>query len=282
MRFLSILVQVLKFKSISNTPSMPESLTTEPEALRAPATATGSTGYKSPSLDYTDLFSTYDNIERTRRQQSAAQSVSRNALQKFMFQSDEVKSGNGFTRIQRCRDALESIDRQGFTRSFHQRLFHDHFIRACARIFWKTEPPGTFARHHQKILESNGWDHLSQEILVSTPRRFGKTFAVSMFAAAMLYSTPSLELSIYSTCKRISQKLMRNVTKFLALIYKDTQCQEMPIIRSNMEEVVLQGPDGLHDVRTVNSYPSKVTHTHAHTHADTAIEFIKKSQNELS
>jgi hypothetical protein len=41
-----------------------------------------------------------------------------------------------------------------------------------------------------------------------------------MFAAAMLYSTPSLELSIYSTCKRISQKLMRNVTKFLALIYK--------------------------------------------------------------
>jgi hypothetical protein len=89
-------------------------------------------------------------------------------------------------------------------------------------------------------------------------RRFGKTFAVSMFAAAMLYSTPSLELSIYSTCKRISQKLMRNVTRFLELIYKDKSAQPMPVIRSNMEEVVLQGPDGVHDVRTVNSYPSKV------------------------
>jgi hypothetical protein len=230
------------------------------------------------AIDYTDLFSAYDSIENTRRLKTAAQSVTRNALQKFIFQSHEVRSGNGFTRIQRCRDALDSIDRQGYTRSFHQRLFHDNFIRACARIFWKTEPPGTFARHHQKILESNGWDHLSQEILVSTPRRFGKTFAVSMFAAAMLYSTPSLELSIYSTCKRISQKLMRNVTKFLAVIYKDTKCQEMPVIRSNMEEVVLQGPDGLHDVRTVNSYPSKVTQRGgAYTHTENTFIMTQRS-----
>jgi len=157
-----------------------------------------------------------------------------------------------------AREALEALDRQGWLRSFHQRLFHDHFIRACARIFWKTEPQGSFARNHQKILEMNGWDHLSQEILVSTPRRFGKTISVSMFAAAMLYSTPALELSIYSTCKRISQKLMRNVTKFLDLIYSATGTEPMRVIRSNMEEVVLQGTDGLQDVRVVNSYPSKV------------------------
>jgi hypothetical protein len=83
-----------------------------------------------------------------------------------------------------------------------------------------------------------------------------------MFAAAMLYSTPSLELSIYSTCKRISQKLMRNVTKFVDLIYAAIPgTPPMPVIRSNMEEVVLQGPDGSQDVRIVNSYPSKVVYT---------------------
>jgi len=75
----------------------------------------------------------------------------------------------------------------------------------------------------------------------------------------MLYSTPNLELSIYSTCQRISQKLMRNVTKFLALIYEALKTPKMPVIRSNMEEVVLQGPDGGQDVRIVNSYPSKVS-----------------------
>ena len=80
-----------------------------------------------------------------------------------------------------------------------------------------------------------------------------------MFAAAMLFSTPSLELSIYSTCKRISQKLMRNVTKFLNLIYDALPNEpKMPIIRCNMEEVLLQGPDGVQDVRIVNSYPSQV------------------------
>ena len=80
-----------------------------------------------------------------------------------------------------------------------------------------------------------------------------------MFAAAMLYSTPGLELSIYSTCKRISQKLMRNVTKFVDLIYAAIPgTPPLPVIRSNMEEVVLKGPDGGQDVRIVNSYPSKV------------------------
>ncbi len=80
-----------------------------------------------------------------------------------------------------------------------------------------------------------------------------------MFAAAMLYSTPALELSIYSTCKRISQKLMRNVTKFLSLIYVELpNTPVMPTLRCNMEEVLLQGPDGVQDIRIVNSYPSQV------------------------
>lgn len=79
-----------------------------------------------------------------------------------------------------------------------------------------------------------------------------------MFAAALLYSAPGVELSIYSTCKRISQKLLRNVMKFLSLIYEGLGVPEFKEIRCNMEELVLQGPDGNTDVRIVNSYPSKV------------------------
>lgn len=79
-----------------------------------------------------------------------------------------------------------------------------------------------------------------QEILVSTPRRFGKTISVSMFAAAMLYSAPKMEMSIYSTCKRISQKLLLNIQKFFALIELEMGSKPMKIIRMNMEEMVLQ------------------------------------------
>ncbi len=103
-----------------------------------------------------------------------------------------------------------------------------------------------------------------------------------MFAAAMLYSTPGLELSIYSTCKRISQKLMRNVTKFVDLIYAALPgTPPLPVIRSNMEEVVLQGPDGGQDVRIVNSYPSKVllhTSFSLHTLVYTLVFYFKASQ----
>lgn len=79
-----------------------------------------------------------------------------------------------------------------------------------------------------------------------------------MFAAALLYSAKGVELSIYSTCKRISQKLLRNVQKFLNLIYEGLKVPPFKEIRCNMEELVLQGPDGVSDVRIVNSYPSKV------------------------
>ena len=162
-------------------------------------------------------------------------------------------------RMRECRDALSYLDSTGWNRSFHQRLFHEDFLKACTRTFWKMEPLGSFARAHQQVLQENSWEHLAQEVLISTPRRFGKTISVSMFAAAMLYSAPAVELSIYSTCKRISQKLLRGVVKFFYEICKhDLGKHNFRIRRQNMEEIVLVGPEGERDVRIVNSYPSKV------------------------
>jgi hypothetical protein len=205
-------------------------------------------------------FDAYDRVSGEQVAEERRRAIKLTALQNCLRRVNKCER-NGFKRMQRCRQALDAIDRRGWQRSFHQRLFHDNFIRACARIFWKTEPHGTFAKDHQRVLEINGWDHLSQEALVSTPRRFGKTISVSMFAAAMLYSCPNLEMSIYSTCKRISQKLLRNIQKFLELIYAELKCPRMKEIRINMEEIVLQGEECEQDVRTVNSYPSKVTPT---------------------
>lgn len=93
---------------------------------------------------------------------------------------------------------------------------------------------------------------------MSTPRRFGKTISVSMFAAAIMFACPSMELSIYSTCKRISQKLLRNVIMFLNLVYAELGVTPYKYIRLNQEEVRVQGPEGEGDVRVINSYPSKI------------------------
>ena len=139
-------------------------------------------------------------MARDKAEEARKRGIRRTTLDNYMAVASKTGS-TGFQRMLRCRQALDALDRRGWQRSFHQRMFHDNFIRACARIFWKRDPHGVFAKDHQRILEVNGWDHLSQEVLVSTPRRFGKTISVSMFSAAMLYSCPNLEMSIYSTCK---------------------------------------------------------------------------------
>jgi len=207
---------------------------------------------------YDTLYKTYTALEITRKEQNCLRT---SLLPAFSHQYVGARSGaqwNGWIRMTRCRQSLDAIDRMGWQRSFHQKQFHDQFMRASARIFWKTEKHGQFQRDHKSILELNGWDSLPQELLVSTPRRFGKTISVSMFAAALMYSCARVEVSIYSTCKRISQKLLRNIWKFIEILFDGLKETPFKVVRMNMEEIVLQGPEGPQDVRIVNSYPSKV------------------------
>jgi hypothetical protein len=187
------------------------------------------------------LFAAMDRVlNAQRRAHEARQPASevRTALDRHMRtqnQTAEEKKMNGFKRMQLVRDALAAIDRQGWDRSHHQRIFHEVYLKACVRVFFKRDGPGAFARSHNRVLELNGWDATPQEVLVSTPRRFGKTISVSMFAAALLFAAPNMELSIYSTCKRISSKLMRNIIKFLDLIYIELNVPPYKNLRINQE-----------------------------------------------
>jgi len=120
---------------------------------------------------YECLYSAFDDIQIQRARALSDDNRGRNALERYLHRRSGAKARDGFARIQACREALDALDRRGWQRSFHQRMFHENFIRACARVFFKTEPQGAFARAHQTILDLNGWDNLSQEILISTPRR---------------------------------------------------------------------------------------------------------------
>ena len=124
-------------------------------------------GYQS----YAALYAAYDALLADKERDAEENKAARNALQRFLRHRTGGRQRDWFIRMQQCRDALDALDRQGWNRSFHQRMFHENFIRACARVFFKTEQQGAFARAHQAILDLNGWDNLSQEILISTPRR---------------------------------------------------------------------------------------------------------------
>jgi hypothetical protein len=95
------------------------------------------------------------------------------APKQFSKTNKESIQSNGFARMDKCRMGLDALDKAGWKRSYHQRKFHDAFIAACARAFFKLDEAGSFQRAYQHILEINGWSNLNQEILISTPRRFG-------------------------------------------------------------------------------------------------------------
>lgn len=59
-------------------------------------------------------------------------------------------------------------------RSPHQQKFHEAFIRAAARIIYREEWP----LKKDTIMRHNGWETARSEVLISTPRRFGKTFSL--------------------------------------------------------------------------------------------------------
>lgn len=68
---------------------------------------------------------------------------------------------------------LSMIDERGYQRSSQQMRFHDAFLRATSRVVYRND----WARSEPDIRLRNGWATTPSEILISTPRRFGKTFS---------------------------------------------------------------------------------------------------------
>jgi hypothetical protein len=74
--------------------------------------------------------------------------------------------------LQTLNGFLQEIDRRGYARSAHQIRFHDSFIRACGRVIYRAD----WGTSRPTIMAKNNWAKSPSEILISTPRRFGKTF----------------------------------------------------------------------------------------------------------
>lgn len=85
---------------------------------------------------YADLYASVEAKERVRRDKEADERMLKGALESTAHATSASES-SGFQRMAMCRKALEALDRRGWDRSYHQRYFHDNFIRACARVFWK-------------------------------------------------------------------------------------------------------------------------------------------------
>lgn len=110
---------------------------------------------------------------------------------------------------------MRALDAYGVERSPEQILFHKWYTQACLPfIYGEQEWPSVQAR----VLSEVGLNKLSPCVLCMAPRRFGKTWAIAMLVAALLFAVPGITIAVFSTGKRASGSLMREVKRFLSCL----------------------------------------------------------------
>ena len=72
--------------------------------------------------------------------------------------------------LRTLQQLLALVDDRGYSRSAQQISFHDAFTRACSRVLYKKD----WSKDKPQIMSRNNWEKCPSQILVSTPRRFGK------------------------------------------------------------------------------------------------------------
>lgn len=150
----------------------------------------------------------------------------------------------GDIRLNKIRKLMDMYP--GWERSEMQKRFHEGFLQAVALHIYREDADVDM----DAICRMNDWPNLKQQILCQTPRRFGKTTAVSMFCAAYEMTVPKSEQCIFSTGKRASDKLVENVMNFIKMIPGEEQ-----FIKRKGEILYYYGPKK-GDVRKCSSYPS--------------------------
>ena len=185
--------------------------------------------------------------EAFRRKKSSYESVPQ--IHEYYMESGRQKfltHSNGDERLANLRQALKRLDTLGYMRSNHQREFHEVFISACLPQLYGKDLDRCLIR----ILEENDLDSIQSEVMVVTPRRWGKTMAVSLFLAAYLYTQPEADVCVYSIARRTSTMLVLKVYKMVVALGGGTHV----INRSNQETLKVVNMYG--SISVCNSYPA--------------------------
>lgn len=96
-----------------------------------------------------------------------------------------------------------------------QEIFVELFIQSSLPNIYKDD----FYANEYRIRVENNIEYLYMYSLLCCPRRFGKTYTASTYAAAAAVAIPNLKITIFSPSKRQSQLLMKQVKIHLTSIY---------------------------------------------------------------
>lgn len=129
----------------------------------------------------------------------------------------------GCTNLRTLRTLLSIVDDRGFERSPHQIAFHSAFERCVSRVVYKKD----WGTSRPAIMRKNEWKRCSSEVLISTPRRFGKTFSIAIFCACLALSFGT-EIVVFSPARRASRKLLERMVEQWCMSQFSPVCCAVP------------------------------------------------------
>lgn len=200
-------------------------------------------------IDYTNYFNALVVRERSRAEsRKRARNGYVNRLDAFLARAGAGKT-RGDTVLEALERALDSFE--GFPRSDTQKDFHKAMVNASLpHIYGDAE----WESVRERVLHQRGLDTVLYEMLICSPRRFGKTTSVSMYCAAMLVHCPDTWISVFSTGQRASTLLLDQCAKFTKLLLVNSLDR---VAKHNQENLFIKG-DSSSDLRRLFSFPSSV------------------------
>ena len=154
---------------------------------------------------------------------------------------------SGDVMLQALLDCLARFDQTKFRRSKQQVEMHLLWTMACLPQIYGDE----YMSKQPELLRRFGVPSFWSFVAIFATRRFGKTFALSMFVAAFLWSQQRSVVSIFSIAKRTSTAITQKVLTLLQAIVAPGE--KLVKDRHNEEQLTIVNPMGVKS--TAYSYP---------------------------
>lgn len=162
----------------------------------------------TPSSRKVDFTGWINQLKQEEEEQNAALRI-RTRVELTLDVLRDQRCCNGDIRLSKIWKMLDSVPK--YPRSEHQKEFHEWFVFANLPHIYGDD----WEANATRVLESFGLTKIQYEVLVSTPRRWGKTISIAMFCAVVLLCVPSFWASVFSPGKRASSSLMGEVIRMI-------------------------------------------------------------------
>lgn len=153
---------------------------------------------------------------------------------------------------------LQSVLEDGFSfhRSADQKWFHRAFVAAILPLMYDRD----WDQNQMRVMTQMQITQIHTEVMCMCPRRWGKTWALAMFVAAVSYVMPGITIAVFTTGARTGNAFKDKVRMFL----RDLPDGLARVVKDSGEHLYL-GPVRLRDGARPSSQEAKRYHSDPRT-----------------